>query len=85
MDSSNRNNRYVYRKLIQSLAVLTIAWEFIVNWFKWILMIAWPIAMLMGLFFMINFHLEPMGLFGIGMLILGFSLASMFIFGKAEI
>lgn len=45
-------------------------------------MIAWPIVMIMGLFFMVNFSYETLGLIGWGMLGIGFVCAGIFIFGK---
>ena len=52
-----------------------------VNYQKWILITCWPILMVGGLFFMVNFTFELLGLVGLVMIFFGFVTAAWFIFG----
>lgn len=51
---------------------------------QWILLILWPILMVAGLFFMVNFRYETLGLVGTIMMAFGFICASIFMFGKVD-
>lgn len=52
--------------------------------YQWVAMICWPILMITGLYFMVNFHTEVLGAFGCAILVVGLIVASIFIFGKVD-